>query len=121
MEVRPKKIAVVDNSSLCRKLISSALSALPWTDVSSFEDGEKAWDAISEGDDADIIIADINKPDKDGLTLLRKIKAKDPDKPCIIMSATPRNKKDASDLCADCFLAKPFSMMDLFQAVERLA
>ena len=57
----------------------------------------------------------------DGLELLYKIKEKDPQKPCIIMSGTGRYKKTAQDLCADGFLAKPFSITDLFKVVEQFS
>lgn len=121
MEIRPKKIAVVDDNRLCRNLITTVLSSLPWTDVSSFEDGQKAWAAFQNGGSVDIVITDVNMPGMDGFELLHKVKEKDPQKPCIVISATPRNKKTAIDLCADCFLAKPFSMMDLLQVVEKFA
>lgn len=57
-------------------------------------------------------------PEMNGFELLHKIKEKDPQKPCIIMSGTGRYKKTAQDLCADGFLAKPFAMADLFKVVE---
>lgn len=121
MEVHPKKIAVVDDSKLSRNLITTALSSLPWTDVSSFEDGQKAWTAFQNGDGADIVITDVNMPEMDGFELLHRVKEKDPQKPCIVISATPRYKKTARDLSADCFLAKPFSMMALLKVVEQFA
>ena len=121
MEVHPKKIAIVDDSKLCRNLIATALASLPWTDISSFEDGQKAWTAFRNGESVDIVITDINMPEMDGLELLHKIKEKNPQKPCIIMSATPRYKKTARDLCADCFLEKPFAISDLLKVVEQFA
>ncbi|MEA3231370.1 MAG: response regulator [Thermodesulfobacteriota bacterium] len=121
MEINPKKIAVVDDSKLSRNLITTALSTLPWTDVSSFEDGQKAWTAFQNGDSADIVITDVNMPEMDGFELLHRVKEKYPQKPCIVISATPRYKKTARDLSADCFLAKPFSMMALLKVVEQFA
>lgn len=121
MDVRLKKIAVVDDNGLCRNLITTVLSSLPWMDVSSFEDGRKAWAAFRNGNSPDIVIIDVNMPEMDGFKLLLRVKEKYPQQPCIVISATPRNKKTAIELCADCFLAKPFSMMDLLQVVERLA
>ena len=94
---------------------------LPGTDVSSFEDGHKAWMALQDEDSVDIVITDVNMPKMDGFELLNKIKEKDPEKPCIIMSAIPRYKKIAQDLRADGFLAKPFKISDLFKVVAQFA
>jgi len=121
MEANPKKIAVVDDNKLSRNLITTALSTLPWTDVSSFEDGQKAWTAFRNGDSADIVITDVNMPEMDGFELLYRVKEQDPKKPCIVMSAIPRYKKTAQDLSADCFLAKPFAITDLFKVIEKFA
>ena len=121
MATHPKKIAIVDDNKLCRDLITTALANLTWTDVSSYDDGIKAWSALCNGGSADIVITDVDMPEMDGFELLNKIKTKDPQKPCILMSGTGRYKKIAQALSADGFLAKPFALTDLFNVVEQFA
>ena len=66
----------------------------------------------------DIIISDVEMPGMDGLELLDRVKAKSPKKIFIVMSADPSYEKRAKELGADAFLAKPFSIEDLFSLVE---
>lgn len=121
MTNQSKKIAVVDDNSLSRKMVVTALGSLSWAKVSSFADGEKAWEAFQNGNSADIVLTDVKMPRMNGLELLHKIKTKDPKKPCIIMTATPHYKTAARDLQADGFLMKPFAIADLFSVMERFA
>lgn len=121
MPTKTKKIAVVDDSSLNRDMVVTALGSLPWTEVVSYADGETAWKDLRNGKSADIILTDVKMPRMDGLELLHRIKAKDPVKPCILMSATPVYRKAAHDLHADGFLAKPFALAELFEVVAQFA
>ena len=86
--------------------------------VLSFESGVTAWNYLKQSDNADIIISDINMPDMSGFELLSKIKGASPDKTCVLMSADSENEIAARELKADAFLAKPFSINDLFNLVE---
>ncbi len=121
MEMQTRKIAVVDDSELFRHLIETALASISGMDVSSFGNGLKAWMALQEEDSADIVLTDVNMPEMDGLELLKKIKARNPEKPCIIMSGVSKYKKAARDLHADGFLSKPFPVSDLFKMVGQFA
>ncbi len=51
----------------------------------------------------------------------KKIKARNPEKPCIIMSGMSEYKKAARDLNADGFLSEPFPVSDLFKMVGQFA
>lgn len=121
MKTHTKKIAVVDDSDLSRNLVTTALGSLSWAEVASYEDGEAAWEALRNGNSADIVLTDVKMPRMNGLELLHRIKAKDPAKPCIVMSATPHYQQEADDLRADGFLVKPFAMGELFEVMERFA
>lgn len=114
-----KKIAVVDDSSLSRDMVTTALKSLPWAEVVTYADGQTAWEALRNGDSADIVLTDIKMPRMNGLELLNRVKAKDPQKPCILMSATPEYVNVAHTLQADGFLFKPFALAELFEVMER--
>ncbi len=116
-----KKIAVVDDSSLSRDFVKTALESLPWAEVVTYEDGQMAWEALRNSDSADIVLTDIKMPRMNGLELLKRVKAKEPQKPCVLMSATPEYVNIATMLQADGFLLKPFELTELFTLVESFA
>jgi len=86
--------------------------------ILAFKTGFEAWCYLQKNERADIIIFDVNIPEIDGFELLDKIKQKFPDKICILMSPAPADEKTARSLGADAFLAKPFSVNDLFNIVQ---
>lgn len=87
-------------------------------DVLNFADGKEAWTYIDSNSSVDIILADVEMPEMDGLVLLKKIKQKYPKKVCIIMSGDPAYEVQAKNLGASGFLSKPFKVNDLFDIVE---
>ncbi len=116
-----KKIAVVEDNHLSRNLIVDTLLSLADVEVFPYEDGETAWKDLSNGHPADMIIADVNMPRMDGLTLLGKIKGRDAGKPCIIISGNAGYENAARDLGADDFLAKPFAITELLKVVQHIS
>ncbi len=67
----------------------------------------------------DIILSEAYLPDAPDFNLLRTIKASHPSIHFIVLSADPAAESKAAALGADAFLAKPFSLKDLFGIVER--
>ncbi len=66
------------------------------------------------------ILLDANLPDADGLDLCRVLKAADPDRPVILLSApiTPPLERLAREAGADAILSKPFDVDDLTRTVR---
>ncbi len=112
------KFVVVDDDKLIRDFVTSVLMFSVNREVRSFSNGFSAWDYIEAPDNADIIVSDVDMPEMTGFELLAKIKKTSPEKKCIIMSGDPGNEPTARRLGADAFLAKPFSVDDLFKIVE---
>ncbi len=71
----------------------------------------------------DIIIADINMPLMDGLTMAKEIRAKDNDTPIILLSAFDNKEllKQAIDIGVDSFLSKPIDIDELYQKLEEIS
>ncbi len=65
-----------------------------------------------------MIISDVDMPNMDGFELLEKVKDKNADTVFILMSGRPENEARAEGCKADAFLAKPFSINDLFDIVQ---
>ena len=116
--IKNVKIAVVEDNNLIRDFIVDTLMFSVNREVISFENALSAWGYFDKNDNSDIIISDVEMPGMDGLELLDRVKAKSPKKIFIVMSSDPSYEKRAKELGADAFLAKPFSIEDLFSLVE---
>jgi len=82
--------------------------------VSVCANGEEAIAALDR-DGADVVVTDLVMPKMDGLTLLRKVVARHPDVPVIVVTAHGRidSAVEAMKAGAFDFLAKPFDHADL--------
>ena len=82
-------------------------------------DGEKAWDAYNR-QKPDILLLDLNMPQKDGIEVTRLIRQKDPHTHIIIYSShgEPEREIAALDAGADDYVTKPFGMMELISRIK---
>ncbi|RLC32559.1 MAG: hypothetical protein DRH32_02710 [Deltaproteobacteria bacterium] len=112
------KIIVVDDDRITRDFLADVLAYSVNRDILCFETGFEAWCHLQRDNSADIIICDVNIPEINGFELLGKIKQNFSNKTCILMSPVPADEETARSLGADAFLAKPFSVNDLFNIVQ---
>ncbi len=112
------KIAVVDDDQMFRDLLSTTFMYCVNRDVITFENGSEAWCHLKDSGNFDIIVSGVDMPKMNGFELLAKIKEKYPHKICIIVSQDSANEKTAMTMGASAFLAKPYSINDLFNIVE---
>ncbi|MBF0224613.1 MAG: response regulator [Desulfobacterales bacterium] len=113
------KIAVVDSHKLIRDLAVDVLAFSVNRKVFSFDEGFELWDYLRSNDSADLIVIDNELPDISGIDLLFKIKKTFPKKICILMSSDIAKEQKALECKADAFLAKPFTVNDLFDIVQK--
>ncbi|OLC58606.1 MAG: DNA-binding response regulator [Chloroflexi bacterium 13_1_40CM_4_68_4] len=78
-----------------------------------------AEDAIAQADRQDLIVLDLGLPDRDGLDVIRSIRARSKT-PIIVLSVRDgeREKVRALDLGADDYLTKPFGVEELVARVR---
>jgi DNA-binding response OmpR family regulator len=86
--MKPRVLVVDDDAENCRAL--SELLTVEGFDPVAFERAEAAWLAMEQMEvRPDIVVADVRMPGLDGVALLRRIKARFPAVPVVLVSAFP--------------------------------
>ncbi len=111
-----KRILIVDDEPVMRRLISIWLSGRYLTDEA--EDGEKALSKTSRYE-YDCVITDVQMPRMDGLSLLGEIKRRRPQTQVIVMSSLSEiHGSEAIERGASTVLSKPFMVDELHLALQ---
>ena len=112
-----KVILVVDDDEGMKEIINAILIKDFSNDlILDACDGEIAFEII-EKVQPDIVISDVDMPNKNGLVLLTETRKKFPRIPFIMMSGKSYYKEEAEKLGAS-FIEKPFSLDDLVKVVK---
>lgn len=107
--MKGKKVLVVDDEQLIRKLVTDFLKKEGYITVEA-EDGRKAMDVFFAENDIDLIILDVMLPEYDGFTVCREIRRKSK-VPIIMLTARGEEFDEifGLDIGADEYITKPFS------------
>ncbi len=115
-----QKILIAEDEAISLKHLTYALEKEGYA-VTGAKDGKEAL-ALFERHAFDVVVADIKMPGMDGLTLLEKIRDKDPEMDVIIItgfgsieSAVEAMRKGASD-----YVTKPFNLEELNLKIGRV-
>lgn len=113
----PSRVLVVDDDSSLRDLLTGYLRREGF-DVSGVEDGVAMFDWLARYK-ADILVLDLMLPGDDGLTLARRLRAKN-DVPIIMLSARGEDvdRIVGLEVGADDYLAKPFNPRELLARIR---
>ncbi|WP_321313509.1 response regulator transcription factor [Halarcobacter sp.] len=113
------KILLLEDNKKLNTTIKKRLE-LKGYKVFNFEDGQEAYDNITEG--FSCFILDINVPNVDGIKILKKIREFYKDVPVIIISASVELDiiKESYDFGCNDYLKKPFFIDELEIKIERL-
>ncbi|RJQ66506.1 MAG: response regulator [Desulfobacteraceae bacterium] len=121
MSVDDARILVIDDDPFVRDFAVHAIEFTTNRQVATFESGFRAWQFIlDQSSHMDVVIADANIPDMNGLELLERIKKQFPEKIFILTSSNSAHEKTAYQMGADAFLSKPFDINDLFTIMDKL-
>src|SRR2546426_5834531 len=115
------RVLVVDDEQSLRKVLAATLQREGY-EVTVCGDGEEAIAAL-ERDGADVVVTGLGLPRMDGLALLRKVGARPPDVPVIVITAHGRidSAVEAMKAGAFDFLAKPFDHGELKAIIAKAA
>lgn len=114
-----KKVLIVDDSLLMRRMIAEALSADGWEVAGEAGNGQEAVEQYRELQ-PDVVTLDIVMPVTDGIYALEHILNEDPDAKIVVVSALNQTKliSEAIRKGAQDFIAKPFLPEQLQQTVN---
>ena len=110
----------VEDDSSIRDIEVYALASTGF-EAKGFEDGDSFWAAL-QAEKPELVVLDVMLPGKDGVTLLKLMKANEQlrDIPVIMATAkgTEYDKIQSLDLGADDYLVKPFGIMEMVSRVK---
>ncbi len=121
---KPYKILVVDDEVDLEPLMLQRMRRKIRSGMYSFvfaHNGVEALAKLSEDDEIDMVLSDINMPQMDGLTLLDQIPKVDPNIRSVIISAygDMKNIRTAMNRGAFDFVTKPLDFEDLQVTIDR--
>lgn len=114
------KILLLEDDYLYKISIKEFLEDLSY-EVSDFEDGQEALDAIYEKS-FDLLILDVRVPSIDGFEILDTIRASNIATPTIILTSLTdiKSLSKGYELGCNDYLKKPFDMLELKYRIEQL-
>lgn len=116
----PRRVLVVDDDAGIREFVRTVLTDEGYT-VSEATDGHDALEHVGR-ERPDLILLDMRMPVMDGWEFARTYRGRPgPHAPIVIVTAALDVAKDAMEIGADGFLAKPFLLDDLLGLVARHA
>ena len=105
----PKKILVVDDALIIRKMIIDLAKECGWAIAGEAKDGQEACEIYSN-QKPDLVTMDMVMPNMNGLEALKKIREIDPNARVIMISAVNQKDKlmESIEAGASDFIVKPF-------------
>src|ERR1700680_4778425 len=118
-----KTILVVDDSITVRRSVSMTLKRAGFR-IAEAADGQEGLALVGSNPNIDMVIADVNMPNMDGLEMVEKIKGKPENKDLPILMLTTEGQmaliKRAKQAGAVGWIVKPFNSTQLVQTVSHL-
>ncbi|MGP9820801.1 response regulator [Salinarimonas sp. NSM] len=111
------RVLVVDDEPAAREMVGDYLK-MHGFDVALCDGGRSLFARLQEGA-ADLVVLDLNMPEEDGLSIVRRLKAERP-LPVIMLTATasPIDRVVGLELGADDYLAKPCELRELVARIR---
>ena len=118
-----KKVLIVDDMSMIRRIVKQSLAEINYKNVIEAKDGQEGWDLLNVHNDISFVISDWNMPVLTGIEFLEKIRASEKVNltPFIFLTAEAdvTQIKQAIERGADNYVLKPFSPASLKAKIEQ--
>ncbi len=119
-----KKVLIVDDSSAIRQSISFVLQQSGY-EVVEANDGLDGLEKLKASGPVDLIITDVNMPNMDGISMIKKVREKEEWKflPIIVLTTESQGSKmnEGKEAGATGWIVKPFSAEKLLSVVKKVA
>ena len=112
---RPRRVLVVEDEAVLRMSTTDMLEHLDCL-VVGVGSGEQALELLTKSDSFDLLLTDLGLPGMSGQDLATEVRRRFPDLPVVIASGYGRTGVEAPGIQ---FIAKPYSSIDLEQALDR--
>ena len=111
-------ILLVEDEDMVRAVAERALTRAGYTVVTASQ-GEEGLERFAQMAEVDLIISDVVMPTMDGPAMVRAMRAQRPDLPVLFMSGYAEEQlRQSIDIADVAFLPKPFSVVQLTEAVS---
>ncbi len=121
-KTRTKEILTVDDSTSMRRLVALTLRAAGY-DATEACSGMEAWQ-IAKTKQFDLVLADVNMPEMDGITLIRSLRALPgyASIPMLMLTTamSPQKKQEGKAAGASGWIVKPFDQEQLVSLIKRI-
>ena len=113
-----KRILLADDDPGVREMLGRVLQSEHYDVILAKTGREAAAKFIA--DPPDLVLLDLNMPDRDGWTAFRQMNLSHPMLPVIVITARPNQYSQAVDLGVDALMEKPLNLPVLLQAIREL-
>jgi CheY-like chemotaxis protein len=113
---RPRRVLLVEDEVVLRMSTADMLERLDCL-VTGVGSGEEALELLTRGGDFDLLLTDLGLPGISGEELAKEVRARFPDMPVVIASGYGATASGPSDTR---FISKPYSSIDLQQALDHI-
>jgi len=118
-----KTVLLIDDSEVFRKIVRVYLKNANFEILES-GDGQQGLDLLESGQKVNLIVCDVNMPNMDGLTFIKKIKEHPKLKFTPIIMLTTESEEDKKrqgmEAGVKAWLVKPFSPEELLKAINKI-
>jgi two-component system, chemotaxis family, chemotaxis protein CheY len=115
------KILIVDDSITIRRIISTALKSVGYSDTVEASNGKEALAKLANGG-IDFIITDWNMPEMNGLDFIKEVRANPESSAMPILMITTRGTEhdviEALQAKVNSYIVKPFTPQELKEKIE---
>ena len=116
--VKRPRVLVVDDDPSIREMLSDFL-AMEGYAVETAADGDEGLRAVEESNPS-LVVLDMRMPVLDGWGFARKLRERGIKLPILVVTASQSPRLWAEEIGADGYLAKPFDLVDLLNAIEQI-
>jgi DNA-binding response OmpR family regulator len=120
-EPQGRRILIVEDDVSLAQFLRAELEHHHYR-VDTIHDGEEAAKALEEKRGYDLLVLDLNLPTVDGITLMERVRPRNPRLPLLVLTGRSRveDRVHALRSGADDCLTKPFSLAELMARVQAL-